>query len=81
MGTMRLIETRRVWVSAHDNGWQARVTQLANGRFAAWASPDGTAPASPESYLQLETAKVGALAELFESGHQCSGKCTPWYEG
>jgi hypothetical protein len=31
----------RVWRAKHDNGWATMVVENPDGRFSAWAAPDG----------------------------------------
>ena len=76
-------EPIRLWVSTHDNGWEAWVTQHDDGTFTAWACR-ATENAAAGLYIE-DTFEHACAAALFDlgrlSGHQvCGASCTMWQE-
>jgi hypothetical protein len=72
----------RLWVSTHDNGWEAWVAQLDDGTFTAWACL--ATENAIATYIE-DSFEDGCAAALFDlgrlSGHEvCGPTCTPWQE-
>ena len=76
------VERIRLWVSAHDNGWEAWIAQHHDGTFTAWACP--TAQNAVATYIEdsFEDACAAALFDLQRlSDHDaCSHRCSSWHE-
>lgn len=73
---------RRLWVSAHGNGWEAWVAQHRDGTFTAWACPLGANAAAHYVEDSFETAigaAVFALRQLSQHD-QCGPTCAGWSE-
>ena len=72
----------RLWVSTHENGWEAWVAQHDDGTFTAWAcraTEDAVANYIEDSFEHACAAAAFDLSRL--SGHDvCSPNCTTWEE-
>ena len=72
----------QLWVSEHNNGWEAWVAQLGDGTFTAWACP--TKENAVATYLEdtFERACAAAHFDLVRlTGHEeCGPGCGSWQE-
>jgi hypothetical protein len=72
----------RLWVSTHDNGWEAWVAQHDDGTFTAWAcraTEDAIATYIEDSFEHACAAALFDLSRL--SGHgACGPNRTTWQE-
>jgi len=70
----------RVWVAAHDNGWETWIAHRADGTFAAWIT--GPLDCHDTRYrYDLQQARTAAMFLLHEhTGHRCSRGCSHWAE-
>ena len=70
----------RLWVSAHDNGWEAWVAQLSDGTFTAWAcraTENAVATYIEDTFEHACAAAHFDLARL--SDHEtCGPGCASW---
>ena len=70
----------RLWLSAHNNGWEAWVAQLSDGTFTAWACPalqNAIATYIEDTFEHACAAAHFDLARL--SGHDtCGPGCESW---
>ena len=72
----------RLWVSTHDNGWEAWVAQHDDGTFTAWAC---RATENAVALYIEDSFEHGCAAAAFDlgrlSGHEgCGPNCTTWQE-
>jgi len=72
----------RLWVSTHENGWEAWIAQMRDGTFTAWACLAGQNAVATYIEDSFEHGCAGALFDLGRlSGHQvCGANCTTWQE-
>jgi hypothetical protein len=72
----------RLWVSEHNNGWEAWVAQLGDGTYTAWACPvkeNAVATYIEDSFNNACAAAHFDLMRL--SRHDaCGPGCTAWEE-
>ena len=72
----------RLWVSTHDNGWEAWIAQHDDGTFTAWAcraTQDAVATYIEDDFEHACAAALFDLGRL--SGHHvCGASCTTWHE-
>ena len=72
----------RLWVSPHENGWEAWIARQEDGTFAAWAcraTEDATAIYIEDSYEHATAAAEFDLRRL--SDHDlCGPGCGGWDE-
>jgi hypothetical protein len=70
----------RLWVSSHENGWEAWVAEHADGTFTAWAcrvTENAVATYIEDSFEHGCAAAHFDLARL--SGHRvCGAGCSSW---
>jgi len=75
-------EPIRLWVSTHDNGWEAWIAHHDDGTFTAWAcraTQDAVATYIEDSFEHACAAALFDLGRL--SGHHvCGASCTTWQE-
>ena len=72
----------QLWLSDHENGWEAWVAQLSDGTFTAWACPareNAVAIYIEDTFEHACAAAHFDLARL--SGHEtCGPGCISWTE-
>jgi len=72
----------RLWVSTHDNGWEAWIAASDDGTFTSWACPAGQNAVATYIEDSFDHACASALFDLSRlSGHrECGPQCTGWQE-
>jgi hypothetical protein len=75
-------QTIRLWISEHNNGWEAWVAELGDGTYTAWACPakeNAVATYIEDSFRNACAAAAFDLVRL--SRHDaCGPGCTAWEE-
>jgi hypothetical protein len=70
----------RLWVSSHENGWEAWVAEHADGTFTAWACP--AAGNAVATYIEdsFENACAAAHFDLgrLSRHRKCGTGCGSW---
>jgi hypothetical protein len=72
----------RLWVSTHDNGWEAWVAEHDDETYTAWACP---ATENAVAIYIEDSFKHACAAALFDLGRlsrheNCGASCTGWQE-
>lgn len=70
----------RLWVSTHENGWEAWVAQHYDGTFTAWACR--ATDNAVATYIE-DSFEHGCAAAMFDLGRlsdheECGPSCTTW---
>ena len=72
----------RLWMSEHNNGWEAWVALLGDGTYTSWACPARENAIATYIEDSFNTACAAASFDLVRlSGHvTCGPGCTSWEE-
>ena len=72
----------RLWVSTHENGWEAWIAQTGDGTFTAWACLAGENAVATYIEDSFDHACASAMLDLSRLAyhHSCGPTCVSWQE-
>jgi hypothetical protein len=72
----------RLWVSTHENGWEAWIAQTGDGTFTAWACLAGENAVATYIEDSFDHACASAMFDLsrLANHHSCGPTCVSWHE-